>query len=55
MLQTIRTDGSGILTLCVGDFRDKGLYRLFERLCDLLFRLLLKSVLKMILIDLSFI
>lgn len=25
MLQTIRTDGSGILTLCVGDFRDKGL------------------------------
>ncbi len=48
MLQTIRTDGSGILTLCVGDFRDKGLRRLFERLCDLLFRLLLKSVLKMI-------
>ena len=48
MLQTIRTDGSGILTLCVGDFRDKGLYRLFFFLCDLLFRLLLKSVLKMI-------
>lgn len=25
MLQTIRTDGSGILTLCTGDFWDKGL------------------------------